>query len=151
MTPSSLAAVVTKRQSAITSLRPGATIIVLRVTIRLSACGVRYHTARRASLKHQERATRVGSCRADRALPAWLALVPVSGAPSSSGEPVRDGVVARYRFSVTHWPGQHPWTSTIMRFRQTKHRRFGPAGRKPWRGAGLRLASNLSDGATRSP
>ena len=45
MTPSSVSPVVTKRQSAMTSLRASATIIVLRVPIRLSAVRARYHNA----------------------------------------------------------------------------------------------------------
>src|SRR5580692_3909368 len=44
-TPSSGSPVVTKRQSAMTSLRASATIIVLRVPIRLSAVRTRYHSA----------------------------------------------------------------------------------------------------------
>ena len=44
-TPSSGSPVVTKRQSAMISLRARATIIVLRVPIRLSAVRVRYHNA----------------------------------------------------------------------------------------------------------
>src|SRR5438270_7180276 len=44
-TPSSSSPVVTKRQSAMTSLRASATIIVLRVPIRLSAVRARYHNA----------------------------------------------------------------------------------------------------------
>src|ERR1700736_2447981 len=44
-TPSSGSPVVTKRQSAMTSLRASATIMVLRVPIRLSAVRARYHTA----------------------------------------------------------------------------------------------------------
>src|SRR5437660_10934002 len=44
-TPSSVSPVVTKRQSAMTSLRASATIIVLRVPIRLSAVRARYHNA----------------------------------------------------------------------------------------------------------
>src|ERR1700730_1297861 len=45
MTPSSVSPVVTKRQSAIISLRAKATIIVLRVPRRLSAVRTRYHSA----------------------------------------------------------------------------------------------------------
>src|SRR6202043_2106313 len=44
-TPSSGSPVVTKRQSAIISLRASATIIVLRVPLRLSAVRARYHNA----------------------------------------------------------------------------------------------------------
>src|SRR6476659_8164780 len=44
-TPSSGSPVVTKRQSAMISLRASATIIVLRVPIRLSAVRTRYHSA----------------------------------------------------------------------------------------------------------
>jgi len=44
-TPSSGSPVVTKRQSAMTSLRASATIMVLRVPIRLSAVRARYHNA----------------------------------------------------------------------------------------------------------
>ena len=44
-TPSNVSPVVTKRQSAMTSLRDSATIIVLRVPIRLSAVRARYHNA----------------------------------------------------------------------------------------------------------
>ena len=44
-TPSIGSLAVTKRQSAMTSLRASATIMVLRVPIRLSAVRVRYHTA----------------------------------------------------------------------------------------------------------
>jgi hypothetical protein len=44
-TPSSGSPVVTKRQSAMISLRASATIMVLRVPIRLSAVRARYHTA----------------------------------------------------------------------------------------------------------
>jgi hypothetical protein len=44
-TPSSVSPVVTKRQSAMTSLRASATIIVLRVPIRLSVVRARYHNA----------------------------------------------------------------------------------------------------------
>jgi hypothetical protein len=44
-TPSSGSPIVTKRQSAMISLRASATIIVLRVPIRLSAVRARYHTA----------------------------------------------------------------------------------------------------------
>src|SRR5882762_619535 len=54
-TPSNGSPVVTKRQSAMTSLRTSATIIVLRVPIRLSAVRVRYHQCERALLlKHQK-------------------------------------------------------------------------------------------------
>jgi hypothetical protein len=45
MTPSNVSPVVTKRQSAISSLRASATIIVLRVPKRLSAVRARYHCA----------------------------------------------------------------------------------------------------------
>jgi len=45
MTPSNVSPVVTKRQSAIRSLRARATIIVLRVPTRLSAVRARYHRA----------------------------------------------------------------------------------------------------------
>jgi hypothetical protein len=45
MTPSNVSPVVTKRQSAMTSLRASATIIVLRVPIRVSAVRARYHSA----------------------------------------------------------------------------------------------------------
>ena len=45
MTPSNVSPVVTKRQSAIISLRAKATIIVLRVPRRLSAVRARYHSA----------------------------------------------------------------------------------------------------------
>jgi hypothetical protein len=44
-TPSSGSPVVTKRQSAMISLRASATIMVLRVPIRLSAVRARYHNA----------------------------------------------------------------------------------------------------------
>ena len=43
--PPVVSPVVTKRQSAMTSLRASATIIVLRVPIRLSAVRARYHSA----------------------------------------------------------------------------------------------------------
>ena len=49
-TPSSGSPVVTKRQSAMTSLRASATIIVLRVPLRLSAVRARYHNASALSL-----------------------------------------------------------------------------------------------------
>ena len=45
MTPSNVSPVVTKRQSAMSSLRASATIIVLRVPRRLSAVRARYHSA----------------------------------------------------------------------------------------------------------
>ena len=45
MTPSNVSPVVTKRQSAMSSLRASATIIVLRVPARLSAVRARYHCA----------------------------------------------------------------------------------------------------------
>src|SRR6202048_2699673 len=45
MTPSNVSPVVTKRQSAMSSLRANATIIVLRVPGRLSAERARYHCA----------------------------------------------------------------------------------------------------------
>jgi len=45
MTPSNVSPVVTKRQSAISSLRARATIIVLRVPARLSAVRAWYHCA----------------------------------------------------------------------------------------------------------
>ena len=45
MTPSNVSPVVTKRQSAMSSLRANATIIVLRVPGRLSAVRARYHCA----------------------------------------------------------------------------------------------------------
>jgi hypothetical protein len=44
-TPSSGSPAVTKRQSAMISLRASATIMVLRVPLRLSAVRARYHTA----------------------------------------------------------------------------------------------------------
>jgi hypothetical protein len=44
-TPSSGSPVVTKRQSAMISLRASATIIALRVPLRLSAVRARYHNA----------------------------------------------------------------------------------------------------------
>jgi hypothetical protein len=44
-TPSSGSSVVTKRQSAMISLRASATIMVLRVPLRLSAVRARYHNA----------------------------------------------------------------------------------------------------------
>jgi hypothetical protein len=44
-TPSNVSPVVTKRQSAMISLRASATIMVLRVPIRLSAVRARYHNA----------------------------------------------------------------------------------------------------------
>ena len=44
-TPSNVSPVVTKRQSAMSSLRASATIIVLRVPTRLSAVRARYHSA----------------------------------------------------------------------------------------------------------
>ena len=45
MTPSNGSPVVTKRQSAMFSLRASATIMVLRVPLRLSAVRARYHNA----------------------------------------------------------------------------------------------------------
>jgi hypothetical protein len=45
MTPSKVSPVVTKRQSAMISLRASATIMVLRVPLRLSAVRARYHNA----------------------------------------------------------------------------------------------------------
>ena len=45
MTPSNVSPVVTNRQSAITSLRARATIMVMRVPLRLSAVRARYHNA----------------------------------------------------------------------------------------------------------
>jgi hypothetical protein len=45
MTPSKVSPVVTKRHSAMSSLRASATIIVLRVPRRLSAVRARYHCA----------------------------------------------------------------------------------------------------------
>src|SRR5436309_13150856 len=48
-TPSRGSPVVTKRQSAMISLRASATIMVLRVPIRLSAVRARYHNARALS------------------------------------------------------------------------------------------------------
>jgi hypothetical protein len=45
MTPSNVSPVVTKRQSAMSSLHANATIIVLRVPRRLSAVRARYHCA----------------------------------------------------------------------------------------------------------
>ena len=45
MTPSNISPVVTKRQSAMSSLRANATIIVLRMPRRLSAVRARYHCA----------------------------------------------------------------------------------------------------------
>ena len=45
MTPSNVSPVVTKRQSAMSSLRASATIIVLRVPARLSAVRAWYHRA----------------------------------------------------------------------------------------------------------
>jgi hypothetical protein len=45
MTPSNVSPVVTKRQSAMISLRASATIMVLRVPLRLSAVRARYHNA----------------------------------------------------------------------------------------------------------
>ena len=45
MTPSNVSPVVTKRQSAISSLRARATIMVLRVPLRLSPVRARYHCA----------------------------------------------------------------------------------------------------------
>ena len=45
MTPSNVSPVVTKRQSAMSSLRANATIIVLRMPRRLSAVRARYHCA----------------------------------------------------------------------------------------------------------
>src|SRR5438046_1844391 len=45
MRPSKVSPVVTKRQSAMSSLRANATIIVLRVPRRLSAVRARYHCA----------------------------------------------------------------------------------------------------------
>ena len=44
-TPSNVSPVVTKRQSAMISLRASATIMVLRVPLRLSAVRARYHNA----------------------------------------------------------------------------------------------------------
>jgi hypothetical protein len=45
MTSSNVSPVVTKRQSAMINLRASATIIVLRVPIRLSTVRARYHKA----------------------------------------------------------------------------------------------------------
>src|ERR1700752_680168 len=45
MTPSNGSPVVTKRQSAMISLRASATTMVLRVPLRLAAVGARYHNA----------------------------------------------------------------------------------------------------------
>src|ERR1700748_523150 len=50
MTPSNVSPVVTKRQSAMISLRASATIMVLRVPLRLSAVRARYHNASVLSL-----------------------------------------------------------------------------------------------------
>src|ERR1700720_2990534 len=62
-TPSSGSPVVTKRQSAMISLRASATIMVLRVPLRLSAVRARYHRASALSSETLESARRVGSCR----------------------------------------------------------------------------------------
>ena len=53
-TPSSSSPVVTKRQSAMISLRASATIMALRVPLRLSGCGAIPQCERALLLKHQK-------------------------------------------------------------------------------------------------
>jgi hypothetical protein len=66
MTPSKVSPVVTNRQSAMTSLRASATIMVLRVPLRLSAVRARYHNASAlSSLKHQKAPGELNNAAAD--------------------------------------------------------------------------------------
>ena len=62
MTPSKVSPVVTKRQSAMTSLRTSATIMVLRVPLRCRRCGRDTTMPARSPSETSESARRVGSC-----------------------------------------------------------------------------------------
>ena len=98
MTPSNVSPVVTNRQSAMSSLRASATIIVLRVPARLSAVRAWYHRASALSLlKPQKAPGELDHATADPGVAGPL-FSPGAGlaspcsrrfAPLSSGEPVR--------------------------------------------------------------
>src|SRR5437763_2421254 len=150
MTPSIVSPVVTNRQSAITSLRARATIIVLRVPIRLSTVRVRIpHCERALLLKHQKSATRVGSCRGGPGrCRLWLALVPVAARRSHPANPSgRRSALPLFSHALAVTAPHGP---AYQRFRH-QHRRFGPAA-EPWRGARSQAAAPIvSDELPRSP
>src|SRR3954453_370596 len=88
-TPCGTSPVVTSFQSAMSSLRASATIIVLRVAPRASAVRARYHCASELSFWNIRK--RQASCsmpRRTRALPALAKPFSRRRAPLSSGEPV---------------------------------------------------------------
>jgi hypothetical protein len=107
MTPSNVLPVVANRQSAMTSLRASATIIVLRVPLRLSAVQARYHNAQRAVLlKHRKAPGELDHAAADPGV-------------AGSGKPLqgsRQAMTSTPRFSAHHRGGafaylgpHHPW------------------------------------------
>ncbi len=89
MTPCGISPVVTRRQSAINSLRASATIIVLRVAPRASAVRARYHWAKALSFWNiRKRQANCSMPRRTRALPARANPFSRRREPLSSGVPV---------------------------------------------------------------
>src|ERR1700720_190337 len=115
-TPSSVSPVVTKRQSAMSSLRASATIIVLRVPARLSTVRAWYPPGQCALLlKPQKAPGELDHATADPG---------VAGSGESLFSPLRatlvrracQASVARHCFSVTHWPREHLIDQHVCRF-----------------------------------
>src|SRR6516225_4418165 len=147
-TPSNGSPVVTKRQSAMISLRASATIIVLRVPLRLSAVRARYHNAARSPSETSESARRVGSCRGGpgrcRLWPALVRAVARRSRPAS----------LLNRRSAPRLCG-HAWAviaphEPAYQLSRPQYRRFGPIA-EPWRGSQSQAAALIgSDELPRS-
>src|SRR6202022_2135066 len=115
MTPSTVSPVVTKRQSAMSSLRANATIIVLRVPGRLSAVRARYHCASALVLKPQKAPGELDHAAADPGIAgSGEALFPPPR--TALVRRARQTGVARHRFAVTHWAREHLMDEHISRF-----------------------------------
>ena len=79
MTPSNVSPVVTKRQSAMSSLRARATIIVLRVRTVIGSAGLVPQCRCAVLLKQQKTPGKLDHAAADtRRFPLWRALVPAA-------------------------------------------------------------------------
>src|ERR1700737_871190 len=144
MTPSNVSPVVTKRQSAMSSLRANATIIVLRVPRRLSAVPGPVPLCQCALLlKPQKAPGELDHAAADPGIAgSGEALFPPSR--TALVRRARQTGVARHRFAVTHWSREHLMGEHISRFNADADDPSHLPDHDVWLGLGLLLQSFLT-------
>src|ERR1700747_1724660 len=116
MTPFKVSPVVTKRQSAMSSLRePTRRSSSCACLDGYRQCGRGTTVPVRSASETAESARRVGSCRGGPGhCRLWRGLVPA--ACTALVRRARQTGVARHRFAVTHWSRQHLIDEHISRF-----------------------------------